>query len=230
MHTIYWIKLKQHSDILTEGYVGISVDTSRRFEEHKTAKTIVGNNIRKYANDIEMVIVENFDDRAIALAKEKELRPKNRIGWNIATGGQIPPDNKDNEDVKKKISNTLKRNGANPYSEKTHSPESIAKACETKRKANRRMYHDPITGDHKFIAIGLGELIPEGWLPGRTIRPVIVERIRGIDYVCNTKEVTVIDPDGVEYTVTNLKSWCATKNIPYLASCKNKHWRGWKVK
>lgn len=229
MHTIYWIKLKQHSNILTEGYVGISVNALRRFEEHKTAKTVVGNNIRKYINDIEIVIVEKFEDKTIALAKEKELRPKNRIGWNIAIGGQIPPDNKDNENIKKKISNTLKRNGANPYSEKTHSPESIAKAHATKQKANRKMYHDPITGDYKFIAIGLNEQIPDGWVPGRIVRQIVAPRIRGVDYVCNTKEVIVIDPYGNEYNVINLKSWCVNNSIPYLAACKNKYWKGWKV-
>lgn len=229
MHSVYWIKKKDHNDILTQGYVGYSSNPDKRFEEHKICKSIVGNNIRKYENCIEMVIIEKFENVEEALRKEKQLRPKKRIGWNIAIGGQIPPNNKNNEDVKNKISKTLKRLGVNPYSEKTHSEESIKKAMATKKKANRRMYHDPISGDYKFIAIGLGEPIPDGWLPGRVKKKQQVKKVRGTDYVCNTKKVVVVDPNGNTYEVINLKKWCELNGIPYLASCRNKSWKGWKV-
>lgn len=230
MHTIYWIKRKHYTDILTEGYVGYSTNPSKRFESHKKAKTKVGHNIRKYENEIEYVIFQNFENVEEALRKEKELRPKKRIGWNLAVGGQIPPDNKNNQEVKTKISNAIKKLGVNPYCEKTHSKESIEKALATKKKANRKMYHDPITGDYKFIAIGLGEVVPLGWLPGRVKKEKISKKIRGIDYICNTKEVIVEDPAGNIYSVNNLKKWCEEKQIAYLAACKNKRWKGWKIK
>lgn len=229
MHYIYWIKKTGQTNVLTEGYVGYSNNPSRRFEEHKSAKTVVGNNIRKYSNEIEVVVLEGFSAEEDALQKEKQLRPRKNIGWNVAIGGQIPPDNSNNIDVRKRISDTLKAQGANPYSEKTHSKETVAKALETKRIANRKMFHDPVTGEYKFIAIGLGEIIPEGWVPGRVKRKVVVKKIRGIDFICRKKEFTVVDPVGNVYNGVNLKQWCINMGIPYLASCKNKRWKGWSV-
>lgn len=227
-HKIYWIKRKDHVDFMLEGYIGYSVDVHRRYNEHRISKTLVGNNIRKYENQIEVIVLAVFESEVDALNEEKRLRPKKRIGWNIAIGGQIPPNNKDNISVREKISNTLKMMGANPYSEKTHSKESIAKAIETRKKQNRKMYHDPISGEYKFIAVGLGELIPDGWIPGRVKRNK-VKKIRGVDYICNTKEFTIISPLGQKYTVKNLKQWCVDMNIPYLACCKKKQWKGWKI-
>jgi predicted GIY-YIG superfamily endonuclease len=230
MHYIYWIKRKNHTDMLAEGYIGYSNNPHNRFESHKVSKTVVGNNIRKYANDVELVILEKYNKIEEALHREKELRPKKRIGWNVAIGGQIPPNNKDNEDVKKKISNSIKNLGVIPYCEKTHSKESIEKAKETRKKANRRMYHDPITGEYEFIAVGLGEKIPDGWKPGRIKKETPQKRIRGVDYVCNQKTFIVEDPTGNIFNVTNLKKWCMEHNIAYLASCKDKRWKGWKLR
>lgn len=227
MYYVYWIKDKDHRDVISEGYVGYSKDPYKRFESHKKANSLVGNKIRTH--DTELQVIMEFENEQSALMYEKQLRPKKRIGWNIAIGGQLPPDISNDLSTHEKISKTLKDKGANPYTPNTHGAESIAKALETKRIANRKMYHDPISGDYKFIALGYGEQIPNGWLPGRVKRPAMIKKKRGIDYICNTKEVIVIDPFGNKYRVTNLKSWCAEKQIPYLATCRNKYWKGWKV-
>lgn len=229
MHYIYWIKTKDQKDIMSEGYVGYSIDPKSRFDTHKKSKSVVGNAIRKYENDIDLVIVNQFEEKIDALLQEKQFRPKKRIGWNVAVGGQVPPDISNDISVKLKISQSLKDLKINPYCESTHSKQSIEKAIATKKKANRRMYHDPITGEYKFIALGLGEIIPDGWIAGRVKKEQTTKKIRGKDFVCNTKEVIVVNPNGVQFKVTNLKKWCAENSIPYLAVCKNKSWKGWKV-
>lgn len=216
--------------MLNEGYIGYSNNPMRRFSEHKAKNSKMKNIINKYKDTIELIIVETFDNKEDALSKEKTLRPKKRIGWNIAVGGQIPPDNKNNIDVRTKISNKIKELGVVPYCKNTHSKESLAKAAATKKLHNKRMFHDPITGDYKLIALGLNEQIPNGWVPGRVKKPKIVKKIRGKDYICNTKTFTIIDPLGNEHSVSNLKQWCKDQNIPYLATFGKRGWKGWYIK
>lgn len=102
MYYIYWIKKKEHTNIFSEGYVGISNSPERRLIEHSLNESIVGNNIRKYRDDIELVVIYHFKNKEDALSKEKELRPRKRIGWNIAVGGQTPPEIKNNLETHKK--------------------------------------------------------------------------------------------------------------------------------
>jgi predicted GIY-YIG superfamily endonuclease len=228
MYYIYWIKRKTHTNILKEGYIGFSNNVQRRYLEHSSGNSIVSKNIQKY-DDIDVIILFEFINEQEALDKEKELRPSKRIGWNIAVGGQIPPSTKGDKDIAKKISETLKNKKITPYSEKTHSPEALEKSRIKKQEANRKMYHNPITGEYKFIALGLGELVPEGWVPGRVAKNNII-KVRGKDYICNTKKFKVIDPNGDEYIVeNNFKQWCKIKNIAYLSGCRKMQWKGWKA-
>jgi hypothetical protein len=76
MQCVYWIHNENETDILTEGYVGISNDPQRRFEEHKD----------RFGSVKEVVFT--FETRQEAKDKEAELRPRWNIGKNIAPGGQ----------------------------------------------------------------------------------------------------------------------------------------------
>lgn len=76
MHYVYWIHDENETDLLTEGYVGISNDPDRRFGEHGD----------KFGEVKEVLF--SFEDRTDAENKEKELRPSWNIGKNIAPGGQ----------------------------------------------------------------------------------------------------------------------------------------------
>lgn len=76
MHYVYWIHDENETDLLTEGYVGISNDPDRRFGEHGD----------KFGTVKEVLF--SFEDRTDAEEKEKELRPSWYIGKNIAPGGQ----------------------------------------------------------------------------------------------------------------------------------------------
>lgn len=112
MYFIYWIKRKNYTDPELEGYIGFSENPNRRLLEHsnsKNKKSRIYNCIQRYAGDIEMQILYEYESKEDALLKEKELRPKKYIGWNIAVGGQCPPDIKDDKEIAEKISITIKR-------------------------------------------------------------------------------------------------------------------------
>lgn len=91
---VYWIHLDSHTDIFTEGYVGISVKgTQRRFIEHRSAANkgstlTVHNAIRKHSSDIivDTILIGTPD---YCLDVESKLRPSPHIGWNISPGGAL---------------------------------------------------------------------------------------------------------------------------------------------
>ncbi len=86
---VYWIKSDNHKDILTEGYVGITTNPPKRFNEHKNSKRKVGNAIRKHSINSYEIVFEGTEEEC--LAKEIELRPIDGLGWNITKGGGLPP-------------------------------------------------------------------------------------------------------------------------------------------
>ena len=89
--TLYWIKLPEHTDIFSQGYVGITKQLlSKRFKEHKCGKSsIVSNAIAKYPEcQIVPILVGS---REYCLNIEFKLRPTDHIGWNIVPGGGAPP-------------------------------------------------------------------------------------------------------------------------------------------
>lgn len=223
MYYIYWIRRKNYDDYMTEGYIGFSNNIESRFESHKVNKSRVGNAIRKY-DDIVIEELFCFEDEKEALEKEKELRPKKYIGWNIAIGGQKPPEMKNDISVRKKISNTIKRLGINPYSELTHSPETIEKAQRTKKANKMKWFHNPNTGEYRLIRTAI-EDIPKGWIAGRKPKNITTNKQRNIDYYCHAHKWKIISPSGKKYIIDNLKGWCRENNIRYMDVYGNN--RGW---
>lgn len=51
---IYWIHLPTHTDIMSEGYIGVSVDPKKRLYEHKRVKQNphLTNALKKYPDII----------------------------------------------------------------------------------------------------------------------------------------------------------------------------------
>ena len=81
---VYWIRLPEHTDIMTQGYVGYTVDFDRRMRGHsKTLTRRIGISWDKL---IKSVIVE-YNTINQARAYEQYLRYKPMMGWNIAKGG-----------------------------------------------------------------------------------------------------------------------------------------------
>lgn len=114
---VYWAHLPEHTDLLVDGYIGVTVQgIDKRFKDHLWAaengsKTIFANAIRKYGNKI---IVEPIlkADEDYCYAVEARLRPGNKIGWNTVPGGIKSPrflGGVHTEEAKRKISEASKR-------------------------------------------------------------------------------------------------------------------------
>lgn len=89
---LYWIHLPEHTDIFSQGYVGITSNISSRFSRHKNKHTNphLSNTIDKYnwENLIKDIVIISHEEYCLEL--EKKIRPEKEIGWNIAIGGGKP--------------------------------------------------------------------------------------------------------------------------------------------
>ncbi len=90
--SLYWIRLPEHTDMESEGYIGITNNINRRFKEHRDMgrkTTHLQNSIRKYKSEnlIWEVIYTGCENYISEL--EYAYRPKPNIGWNSAIGGGI---------------------------------------------------------------------------------------------------------------------------------------------
>ena len=109
---VYWIHLPEHKNIVSEGYVGVSIDPKRRFNQHKKRKVNphLQHAFDKYHNIVITVIDEGTKE--YCYEKEHKLRPQKNIGWNINEGGGLPPDNRGrthSEDHNRKIAESNRR-------------------------------------------------------------------------------------------------------------------------
>jgi hypothetical protein len=112
MHSVYWIRNASHTDIFSQGYVGVSSNVVKRWNSHKNSPTNYhfSNAINMYGWDNlvkEVVLLANKD---YCLNVETKLRPNDKIGWNVVAGGGLPPSSKGkvlgamSDDTKRKIS------------------------------------------------------------------------------------------------------------------------------
>lgn len=89
-YSLYWIHYLEHQDVATQGYVGVTKNhPTLRFTSHRNGleNPMLGRAINKGA--VQTLLFHNLS-REEALAKELELRPSEKIGWNLARGGVIP--------------------------------------------------------------------------------------------------------------------------------------------
>jgi hypothetical protein len=89
---VYWIHAPEHSDLLTQGYIGITSQPAKyRWNEHIRAsrcKTYPFGKVLKEHSDLVFEVVLVGDNRAYCELMEKRLRPTPNIGWNTAPGGK----------------------------------------------------------------------------------------------------------------------------------------------
>lgn len=90
---LYWIRKPEHTDITTQGYVGVTQDVTERWRAHSTRYEC-----KKLANARDKYGWDNLKKSVVCIADEdylydleNKLRPTKNIGWNINTGGQKPP-------------------------------------------------------------------------------------------------------------------------------------------
>jgi ribosomal protein L37E len=96
--TIYWIRLPEHTDIFTQGYVGVSKNFKGRINEHR--RGVVNNNhsnihllnaALKYGweNLIKEIVL--CGDEKYCYEQENIFRIQEGTGWNISRGGHRGP-------------------------------------------------------------------------------------------------------------------------------------------
>lgn len=98
MAFVYWIHLKEHTDVFCEGYVGYTGKSVEvRFKKHIRDATVgdkrnykLHNAIRKYGDEVVIsTLIEGSDDYCLLM--EEKLRPTKNLGWNHIVGGSKPP-------------------------------------------------------------------------------------------------------------------------------------------
>jgi hypothetical protein len=91
--SLYWIHHKDHTDIFSQGYVGVSKNTEARFKRHSkySDNQHLKAAIKKYGWDnlIKQIIL--IGEELYCYNLEFKIRPDKQIGWNIAEGGVKPP-------------------------------------------------------------------------------------------------------------------------------------------
>ena len=131
---VYWIHLEEHTDITTEGYVGITtLGVEERFKRHlSAARASSGRNqrivhcIRKYADRVKVrTLLEGTLEYCQMV--ENKLRPAENIGWNLSIGGAATATGRKNspEHVRKV---------AEANRGKKHKPEHVAAMREGLKK------------------------------------------------------------------------------------------------
>ena len=95
---LYWIRHPEHTDPMTQGYIGVTKNPKTRFRNHKSSgeNTYLQRNIAKGAT---MEILKEFRSREAALKEETKYRPDKGIGWNLTEGGGMPPVHKGESSV-----------------------------------------------------------------------------------------------------------------------------------
>lgn len=92
---VYWIREQSHTDLMTQGYIGVSGNVSKRFAAHRNMEN--GTNaylrhaIQKHGWDNMVKSVLLMADKEYCLDIERKLRPADKIGWNLTVGGGYPP-------------------------------------------------------------------------------------------------------------------------------------------
>lgn len=95
---LYWLHLKEHTDVFTQGYVGVTTRLiDIRFREHcsKFKSSYNTNNPLHIAFDtygIDNIVKTRLcvSDVDKAYEMEKLFRPLQYMGWNTVEGGKFP--------------------------------------------------------------------------------------------------------------------------------------------
>lgn len=92
---VYWLHLPEHTNIMTQGYVGVTKDVRQRFMCHRyrTENVHLKRAIKKYGWENIVKTTVLIAEKVYCLMVEAKLRAFSKIGWNEACGGGAPPAN-----------------------------------------------------------------------------------------------------------------------------------------
>lgn len=154
MVSVYWIRHQDHTDIFSQGYVGISNKPKERWRHHctKPSNLHMKNAIAKYGWDNLVKEVILISDKDYCLDIEKKLRPSDFIGWNATLGGGFPPKAKKGMGKGRKLSDETKAKIAEAGKKRVWSDETREKIRQAslaqwaKYRANGNK-HTPLPAD-----------------------------------------------------------------------------------
>ena len=153
---VYWIRNEDHTDMFTQGYIGVSSQVEKRWEYHKKhgENNHLRNAIKLYGWDKLVKQVLLVSDLAYCLMIESQLRAEDKIGWNIVKGGGMPPITKWNlgknlsETTKSKISNTKKGHKHKPEVEAKVTLNLLIHGINTRFKKGSKIHDVNVTCPH----------------------------------------------------------------------------------
>lgn len=149
MYYVYWIRSKKHTDVLTQGYVGITSNLPDRLRSHKKnkRKTPLTCAVSKHGWDNLVVdILHEGLSLQDALSIELNLRPSIHIGWNCQKGGELGVDSSWYKDAK----NRSKHRDATSVATKAGIAEKdTTEARSLRAKANWKIHRNSYNGISK---------------------------------------------------------------------------------
>jgi predicted GIY-YIG superfamily endonuclease len=185
---VYWLHLSEHTNIFTQGYIGVSNNPKQRLWEHfndakkdKHCNKYLSRILKKYPNQlIQTVVFEGKRDECYTY--EENLRPTKNIGWNLNKGGEAPPsaqgrrlsyNHKEkigkantgrvyvcSEDTKKKISIALKgRIISEDHKQKVREARKRQVFTEESKKKMSESHKGNIPGNARSVKTPLGTFI-----------------------------------------------------------------------
>lgn len=145
MVSVYWIRHQDHTDMFSQGYIGVSSKPKLRWNHHFSQPTNVHmkNAIAKYGWDNLVKQVVLVSDNAYCLDIEKKLRPIDFIGWNATVGGGMPPKPKKGMGKGRKLSQETKDKLSKAGKGRKFSMESIEKIRQAAIKQWARQKSTP---------------------------------------------------------------------------------------
>ena len=95
---VYWLKHKDHTNLFSEGYIGVSNNPQERMRHHLIEAKANRHSDKNLSHAIRKYGAENLSLQIIVIAEknycytlEKKLRPTGFIGWNMREGGYHTP-------------------------------------------------------------------------------------------------------------------------------------------